>query len=999
MSKAKVKRQKAKEGECDASRLHGNEKRHARRSLLPFAFCLLPSRLRAHGLAHVCVCAFVLFSWSLPGVLNERAREHGAARLSEDEADESLQRAAQSALRGRDGVVLVLDAQTGRVRASVNARAAFEEATPPGSSIKPFTALAALRAGALDEGTRVFCRGRYKREDFHITCAHPRYTSAFGPAQALANSCNYFFARVAESLDGDAYARTLRAFGFGAQTRGGGERESAGQLPRASPGVPEMLGDSDELRVTPAQLVTAYAALFNGGRLLVPQRTSASAFTPRLRSSVEVEPRQRALLLAGMRGAVAYGTAARAGLATLPVYVFGKTGTSTPQDGWRSQGWFVGFASDKNPSDVKTQAGDDVPPESVQLAVLVFLKRSHGAEAAEVARPVFEAYARTLARRDDSELSGQHSNEGASDSSPSSSMGASAPGSSNEEGLTVRVRLSREDATVLLPLDEYVFGVLAAEGSVETEAEALKALAVVVRTYALKNLGRHARDRYDFCDLTHCQRFVPVRDESARPEFYEPAHRAVSETAGEVLREPSGRVAETYFSASCGGRTADISKLWGVRRAPSYLRGVRDDFCAGESEAWTDVLTSAQLLRALRADERSDVGTRLDSVRVVRHDQTGRAELVELAGERRKLLRGWDFKIIVGRTLGWNVLKSSRFDVARAGSSFVFRGTGFGHGLGLCQTGAHQMASRGASYREILKQYFPGTSVGNAELRNADFGLRIDESRAPQPRYSSSLNDSSQTAQADGEAAHTVFQAAAFQPTILQPAFFQPAFFQPASYSSQFGPEESAIRNPQSAIEASAIRNRLTLSSEHFRVSYPARAARGDVESALRVLESARADVSRRLESASLGAAIPATEVFVYETTGDFVGATGRPAWVAAATVGRRIELQPLDVLRRRGVLATTLRHEFTHAALDALGHGRAPLWLVEGLAIFVAGEGPQLARSAPKQKISIDELERRLAGPASPLEMRALYAAAYAELSALIRREGEAAAWRRAVQ
>src|SRR2546423_6476297 len=359
MNKAEGKRQKAKEGggRRDARRDEGDrlddggirddESRAARRRddesravvhhlLLPFAFLLLPSRMR--GLAHVCVCAFVLLSWSLPGVLNERERVPDAARLSEDEADEALQRAAQSALGGRDGVVLVLDAQTGRVRAVANARAAFEEATPPRSSIQPFTALAAMRAGALDEETRVFCRGRYKHEDFHITCAHPRYNSAFGPAQALANSCNYFFARVAESLDADAYERTLRAFGFGAQTRGGGERESAGQLPRTSPGVPEMLGDSDELQVTPAQLVTAYAALFNGGRLLVPHRTSASAFMPRLRSTVEGEPRQRALLLAGMRGAVAYGTAASAGLATLPVYVFGKTGTSTPQDGWRSQG-------------------------------------------------------------------------------------------------------------------------------------------------------------------------------------------------------------------------------------------------------------------------------------------------------------------------------------------------------------------------------------------------------------------------------------------------------------------------------------------------------------------------------------------------------------------------------------------------------------------------------------------------------------------------------------
>jgi hypothetical protein len=165
------------------------------------------------------------------------------------------------------------------------------------------------------------------------------------------------------------------------------------------------------------------------------------------------------------------------------------------------------------------------------------------------------------------------------------------------------------------------------------------------------------------------------------------------------------------------------------------------------------------------------------------------------------------------------------------------------------------------------------------------------------------------------------------------------------------------------------------------------------------VLEAARADVSRRLESASVGASLPVTEVFIYETTGDFVGATGRPAWVAAATAGRRIELQPLEVLKRRGVFATTLRHEFVHAALDALGHGRAPLWLEEGLAILVAGEGPQLARAAPREKISADELERELENPGSPQRMRALYAAAYAEVSALIRREGESAAWRRAVQ
>src|SRR5947209_12755986 len=268
--------------------------------------------------------------------------------MSEDETDAALQRAAQSALGGREGTVLVLDAQTGRVRAVVNPRVAFEEATPPGSAIKPFTMLTALRAGTLDEESRSFCRGHYEHEGFRVTCSHPRYKTAFGPAQALANSCNYFFARTAEALDGDLYARTLRGFGFGAQTRGGGDSESAGQLPRATPGVPEMLGDSEQLRVTPAQLATAYAALFNGGRLLVPQRARAEGFTPRVRATLDIAPAERALILAGARGAVAYGTASRAGPGTPPaLYVFGKTGTSTPQDGWRAQGWFVGFAADK----------------------------------------------------------------------------------------------------------------------------------------------------------------------------------------------------------------------------------------------------------------------------------------------------------------------------------------------------------------------------------------------------------------------------------------------------------------------------------------------------------------------------------------------------------------------------------------------------------------------------------------------------------------------------
>ena len=104
------------------------------------------------------------------------------------------------------------------------------------------------------------------------------------------------------------------------------------------------------------------------------------------------------------------------------------------------------------------------------------------------------------------------------------------------------------------------------------------------------------------------------------------------------------------------------------------------------------------------------------SVRILRTDRSGRAELIAITGGRRLTVKGWDFKIIVGRALGWNLLKSSRFTLSRAGSNFIFRGSGFGHGLGLCQEGAHVMAQRGANYRQILARYFPGTDVTQTSL-------------------------------------------------------------------------------------------------------------------------------------------------------------------------------------------------------------------------------------------------------------------------------------------
>jgi stage II sporulation protein D len=1016
--------------------------------------------------AHLCVCVVVLLAWSSPAEIRSRADAPARRRATVEEVDAALQRAAAAALDGRDGTIVVMDAQTGRLRAVVNEQIAADAAFPPGSAVKPFTLLAALRSRAVTADTRLLCRKHYRRGGVEFSCSHPVFKTLFDPAHALAHSCNYFFAHLGERLDADAFDATLAPFGFGAIRAGddaaraandlshatNDHDSSANELARASnirrtqsrvslsssrfahsattnrashadaelsPRLPQRgewrtetaLGEGGGVLATPLQMITAYVALVNGGRLFEPQRAASENFHAHEKTRLSITDEERALLVAGMRGAVRYGTAEHARLDDLPLRIFGKTGTATEIGGFRTHGWFIGFASDPRPTrdatpaQVSDQTRDDASPDQTQgdasfdqtrddqssdltgdglsaqndqpapaevrLAVLVFLRRAQGRGCAEIARPIFAEYAR-LSNDAGEEASGQIDHNSASDDAPSATTNDSRASddarrdTSPGDATQVRVRLARDGATVSMSLGDYLFGVLAAEASTEDEFAAIKSLAVVSRTYALQKLGRHARDGFDFCTTTHCQRFLRVTPDNARPDFHALLRRAVSETEGEVLRDSRGHLANAYFSASCGGMTANVETLWGTIAREPYERGVADEYCLALPNArWTDAIPARQLLMALRADPRSDVGSHLDEISVVKRDATGRAELIALTGEQRKILRGWDFKIIVGRTLGWSVVKSSRFTVERAGETFVFRGSGFGHGLGLCQAGAHVMARNGSSYTQILAHYFPGATIGRL---------------------------STATLTRDAPTSNARWQPDATTPFTRTSAF--------APHAATFETSRGTSVARAASLNHSDSAARATLSSEHFRVNYSARGesvGRRAAEKILSTLEEARIDLARRLGDANVAQpALPVLEVNAHETTADFVAATGYPAWIAAATRGTRVELQPFATLERRGVLKQTLRHEYAHAVIDALSHGRAPRWLSEGLAAHFAGEGAVLARYEPAKKIPLDELERKLDEPGEATQMRSLYAAAYAEVRALARAEGESGVWRR---
>src|SRR5262245_28023261 len=267
------------------------------------------------------------------------------ANGDENETDRALTEAATEALGDREGAVLVIDPRTGRLRAVVNPRLAFEQAFPPGSTIKSFTARTAMRGGLIDNESRIQCRGRFNGESIQVACSHPRSKTPFNLPQALAYSCNYFFATLSGRLSFDAFRATLASTGLGAKTGVNASGESAGMLRDGEWRVRDLLGEGDNVLVTPIQLLIAYCALMNGGHVFRPQSSSPEKFTADERANFYVEPSQRATLVQGLRGAVVFGTAEKAGLASLPGFIFGKTGTSSSSNGFRRQGWFVGFAA------------------------------------------------------------------------------------------------------------------------------------------------------------------------------------------------------------------------------------------------------------------------------------------------------------------------------------------------------------------------------------------------------------------------------------------------------------------------------------------------------------------------------------------------------------------------------------------------------------------------------------------------------------------------------
>lgn len=552
----------------------------------------------------------------------------------------ALQQAVERSMAGKPGAVVVAEVSTGRLLAQHRLELAATRLAAPGSAVKPFTLLALLESG---NAGRLVCERQLRLGARRLDCTHPQMTLPLEPASALAYSCNSYFARSALRLQPPELARAFERAGLASLT-GWAAREAAGSI-RTARSAEELqlqaLGE-DGIQVTPLGLLAAYR------RLALLRASSNPTLAP---------------LFEGLEGAVAYGTAQLAQTAGLAVA--GKTGTTAaPSRAW-THAWFAGYA----------------PAAAPEIVLVVFLEQGAGGPgAAPVAGAIFEAYrrVRSAPREVAVRLYWLH---------PPAEM----PPLDWKGPLEVKRQGGRLLLTVRMPLEEYVAGVLAGESSVFTSQEALKAMAVAARTYALGHLGRHRSEGFDFCDTTHCQ---DLRLAALNDRF-----RAIAEaTEGELLWY-QGSPAATYYHRHCGGTTEAARNLWPEIRAP-YLRQQTDTFCIATGRGdWHSQVLKEDLLRAL--------GT--SSLEVLRRTPSGRVAELRAGG---KPISAPAFEQALGRALGFELVRSSRFEIIDRGDRLVFQGYGFGHGVGLCQTGAQQRGAQGHSYRQILEFYYPGTVLG-----------------------------------------------------------------------------------------------------------------------------------------------------------------------------------------------------------------------------------------------------------------------------------------------
>ncbi|QIZ71045.1 SpoIID/LytB domain-containing protein [Oxynema aestuarii] len=257
-------------------------------------------------------------------------------------------------------------------------------------------------------------------------------------------------------------------------------------------------------------------------------------------------------------------------------------------------------------------------------------------------------------------------------------------------------------------LEEYLYSVVGAEMSPSWPSEALKAQAVAARSYVLYQRQHRGNAVYDVGDDTYWQVYSGLEKEATT------THKAVQETAGQVLTH-DGQIIEAVFHSSSGGHTENVEDVWSETRP--YLRGVPDFDAGAPVYEWKESFSSSQLSGLI-----SGVGNVL-SLNVEAMTPQGRVVRIRAIGDAgERSLDGEAFRQALDlRSARFTVLPqygsaTSKENANAIPTGFLLDGRGFGHGIGMSQWGAYHLAHQGANYQQILLHYYQNSSLAKIKV-------------------------------------------------------------------------------------------------------------------------------------------------------------------------------------------------------------------------------------------------------------------------------------------
>ncbi len=259
-----------------------------------------------------------------------------------------------------------------------------------------------------------------------------------------------------------------------------------------------------------------------------------------------------------------------------------------------------------------------------------------------------------------------------------------------------------------LDIESYLVGVLAKEMDALWPVEALKAQAVVSRTLAIWKINENKSKNlpYDIENSIYHQVYGTTN--STKIE------NAVYSTKGEILTY-NGAIVQVFFHANCGGKTAVSDEVWGG--VYPYLKSVDDPYCADTPYyKWRKIFTKSQISRLMNIPD-------INEITVSERHKSGRVKNLKLVSKNGNVtyITSHKFRMQINSQASKIaftepfIIPGTNFEIHQEGNNVIFIGKGYGHGVGMCQWGARQMAQKGKNYREILHYYFEDLQLETLE--------------------------------------------------------------------------------------------------------------------------------------------------------------------------------------------------------------------------------------------------------------------------------------------